>query len=35
MLFNFLKYSILSLVLTSNVNDMNIVETASNDNFQL
>jgi len=34
MLFNFLKYSILSLVLTSNVNDMNIVETAvSNDNF--
>ena len=34
MLINFLKYSILSLVLTSNVNDMNIVETAvSNDNF--
>ena len=34
MLFNFLKYSILSLVLSSNVNDMNIVETAvSNDNF--
>ena len=34
MLINFIKYSILSLVLTSNVNDMNIVETAvSNDNF--
>ena len=34
MLLNFFKYSILSLVLSSNVNDMNIVETAvSNDNF--
>ena len=34
MLINFLKYSILSLVLSSNPNDMNIVETAvSNDNF--
>ena len=34
MLINFLKYSILSLVLSSNVNEMNIVETAvSNDNF--
>ena len=34
MLINFLKYSVLSLVLSSNVNDMNIVETAvSNDNF--
>ena len=34
MLINFLKYSILSLVLSSNVNEMNIFETAvSNDNF--
>ena len=34
MIIKFIKYSILSLVLTSNVNDMNIVETAvSNDNF--
>ena len=34
MLLNFLKYSILSLVISSNVNDKNIVETAvSNDNF--
>ena len=34
MLINFLKYSILSLVLSSNVNDKNIVETAvSNDSF--
>ena len=34
MLLNFFKYSILSLVLSSNVNDMDIVETAvSNDNF--
>ena len=34
MLINFIKYSILSLVLSSNPNEMNIVETAvSNDNF--
>ena len=34
MLINFIKYSILSLVLSSNQNEMNIVETAvSNDNF--
>ena len=34
MLINFLKYSILSLVLSSNPSEMNIVETAvSNDNF--
>ena len=34
MLINFLKYSILSLLLSSNPNEMNIVETAvSNDNF--
>ena len=34
MLLNFFKYSILSLVLSSNVNDKNIVETAvSNDSF--
>ncbi|MDA8547758.1 fasciclin domain-containing protein [Flavobacteriaceae bacterium] len=34
MLINFIKYSILSLVLSSNPNQMNIVETAvSNDNF--
>ena len=34
MILSFLKYSILSLVLSSSVNDKNIVETAvSNDNF--
>ena len=34
MLINFLKYSFLSLVLTSNLSDRNIIETAvSNDNF--
>ena len=34
MILSFIKYSILSLVLSSNVNDKNIVETAvSNDNF--
>lgn len=34
MLINFLKYSFLSFALTSNLSDMNIVETAvSNDNF--
>ncbi|MEK9756557.1 MAG: fasciclin domain-containing protein [Bacteroidota bacterium] len=34
MLINFFKYSFLSLVLTSNLSDRNIVETAvSNDNF--
>lgn len=34
MLINFLKYSFISIALTSNLNEMNIVETAvSNDNF--
>ena len=34
MIINFIKYSILSLVLSSNPTQMNIVETAvSNDNF--
>ena len=34
MIIKFIKYSILSLVLSSNADDMNIVETAiSNDNF--
>ena len=34
MILSFIKYSILSLVLSSSVNDKNIVETAvSNDNF--
>ena len=34
MLINFFKYSFLSLVLTSNISEMNIVETAvSNENF--
>ena len=34
MLINFIKYSIISLVLSSNNSEMNIVETAvSNDNF--
>tara|TARA_B100000989_G_C19359546_1_gene392647 strand:- start:95 stop:601 length:507 start_codon:yes stop_codon:yes gene_type:complete len=34
MIINFIKYSILSLVISSNVNEMNIVETAvSNENF--
>ena len=34
MILSFIKYSILSLVLSSGVNDKNIVETAvSNDNF--
>ena len=34
MLINFFKYSFLSLVLTTNISEMNIVETAvSNENF--
>lgn len=34
MLINFLKYSLISIALTSNLSEMNIVETAvSNDNF--
>mgnify|MGYP001174619984 CR=1 FL=1 len=34
MLINFLKYSFISFALTSNLSEMNIVETAvSNDNF--
>ena len=34
MIINLLKYSVLSLILSTNTNEMNIVETAvSNDNF--